>query len=150
MQLSQTPPALISLLFVLLSHTHTARAIPLFQDLGFGFIHGRQNGNCGSENQYTCIQGEGCFTANNIAYCSATPAAAVGGGGFAVYTTTYTETDLILRTSTYTSSWAGVTQTQAWAPPPSTGAAICSAALGQQSCGAICCASSQGCFTSGS
>jgi len=149
MQLSKTPPTLLSLFLVVLSHTDTAKAIPLFQDLGFGFLHGRQNGNCGSGNLYTCIQGEGCFTANNIAYCSATPAGAAGGG-YGVYTTTYTETDLILRTSTYTSSWAAATQTQVWAPPPTTGAALCTSSLGQSSCGAICCANTQGCFTSGS
>jgi len=151
MRISQTPPALLSLLFTVLSHTTTVKAVPLVLELGFGFLHGRQNGNCGADLQYTCVAGEGCFTANNIAYCSATPAGNAGGsGGYAVYTTTYTETDLVLRTSTYTTSWAAATTPAVvWAPAP-TSAAICSADLGQSQCGALCCASTQSCFMAGS
>jgi hypothetical protein len=152
MRLLQTPPTLLSLLLVVLSQTDSVRAVPLFQDLGFSFIYGRQNGgNCGSDNQYTCVQGEACMTANNIAFCSATPAPAVGGdsGGFAVFTTTYTETDLVLRTSTYTSSLQAAATTQEFEPAPSSGVAVCYESMGQASCGAICCASTQGCFTDG-
>lgn len=144
MRLSQNPPTLLSLLVVALSQTESVRAIPLFQDLGFGFLYGRQYGNCGSENQFTCSQGQGCFTANDVAYCSATDAAVGGGGGYAVYTTTYTVTDLLLRTSTYTSSWQAAAPTQAWAPASN---AICYDA--QTSCGIICCASTQGCASLG-
>lgn len=153
MRLSRSPPTLLSLLFTVLTQTTPVKAIPLFQDLGLGFLHGRQGGgNCGSENQYTCLVGvEGCFTTANIAYCSATAGGNAGSGGFAVYTTTYTETDLVLRTSTYTSSWAAAATTPPviWGAAP-TSAQICPLGVGQQQCGALCCASTQGCFTAGS
>ena len=147
MRLSQNPPTLLSLLLVVLSHTEPARAVPLFQDLGFGFLHARQYGNCGADNQYTCSAGQGCYTTNDIAYCSATAAEAVGGWYTSVYTTVYTETDYNLRTSTITTSWGAPATTTAWAPPP-TSAAVCG--LSQPQCGALCCASTQGCFTAGS
>jgi len=94
MRLSQAPPTLLSLLFTVLSHTETARAIPF----DFGSLEKRA-GNCGADLQYTCTAGQGCYTTSDVAFCSATAA----GAGGAVYTTTFTETDLVLRTSTYTS-----------------------------------------------
>lgn len=134
MRLSQAPPTLLSLLFTVLLHTENVGAIPF----SFDFLHARGgSGNCGAQLQYTCESGEGCFTTSDVAYCSATVAGAATGYG--VYTTTYTETDLVLRTSTYTSAWA-----------VATGVAICATESAQTSCGAICCASTQGCYTLGS
>lgn len=155
MRLSQTPPTLISLLLVLLSQTDPVRAFPtpreLLEELGYGVLEERDL-TCGSEGQYTCTGAEACYTnAAQVAYCSVPNAAAVteGSGGYAVYTTTYTETDLVLRTSTYTSSWYNAaTSTQNWVPVSS--AAICDTSQEETSCGAICCASYQTCAWAGS
>lgn len=146
MRLSQNPPTLLSLLFTVLSHTSTVEASPLL-DLDFSFLHQRQNnGNCGADNQYTCFAGQACTTTNNIASC-----VAAGPGGYAVYTTTFTETNLLLRTSTYTSSWQAqatapvVTATPAVWVNPANAIASCLPEPAQHSCGAICCASNQEC-----
>lgn len=154
MRLSQTPPTLISLLLGLLSHTDSVKAIPtpkeILKELGYGYLEERDL-VCGGQGQYTCTGAEACYTnAAQIAYCSVPNAVVTESGGYAVYTTTYTETDLVLRTSTYTSSWsaAATTTTQNWVPVAS--AVICDTSLEQTSCGAICCASDQVCAYSGS
>ncbi|KHJ36381.1 hypothetical protein EV44_g0110 [Erysiphe necator] len=113
-------------------------------DTGFSYLQDRSCVSyCGAQNQYCCAAGEACYTNQaNIAYCS--EAAGNLWGGYAVYTTTYTETNLILRTSTYTSSWGVATST--WQPAPDiTQAPICTSSLGESSCGNICCASDQRC-----
>jgi hypothetical protein len=162
MRLSQTPPGLLSLLFGLLSNPGTVNAGPYpkdeLHDLGFGALQDRGCvGYCGVYNQVCCsIAGEGCFTTPSlgtpIAFCSQTAAGAAVTGGYAVYTTTYTETDLVLRTSTYTSSWDNEvpTTTYDWVAPTTTAPAICTSSLGQSSCGTICCASDQTCAFSNS
>jgi hypothetical protein len=152
MRLSQAPPSLVSLLLAVLSHTDSAIAGPYpkddLHDLGFSFLMDRSCASyCGADNQYCCTTGQACYTnAANVAYCSAgatvgnTVTSTYASGGYEVYTTTYTETDLVLKTSTYTSSWAA----------GATGVvAICDTSLGQTSCGAICCASGQRCQYSG-
>lgn len=113
-------------------------------DTGYSYLQDRSCVSyCGAQNQYCCAAGEACYTNQaNIAYCS------VGSGevwgGYAVYTTTYTETNLVLRTSTYTSSWVIATST--WQPDPAvTQAPICTSSLGESSCGSICCANDQRC-----
>ncbi|KAM3071366.1 hypothetical protein ACMFMF_007838 [Clarireedia jacksonii] len=148
MRLSQAPPSLVSLLLAVLLHTDSAIAGPYpkdeLHDLGFSFLMDRACASyCGADNQYCCTTGQACYTnAANVAYCSAgnSITSTYASEGYAVYTTTYTQTDLELRTSTYTSSWAagatGVT-------------AICDTTLGQTSCGPICCASGQRCQYSG-
>ena len=161
MRLSQTPPTLLSLLLVVLSHTNNVNAGPYpkddLHDLGYSFLQPRQCAcYCGSQNQFCCTAGQGCYTTysinQNIAFCSASAAATAGDNArYAVYTTTYTETDLILRTSTYTSSWvAAPTTTYAYVPPAASPSAAdvpasCTTSLGQSSCGKICCASGQRC-----
>jgi hypothetical protein len=150
MRLSRSPPTLISLLLVPLSHPDAVRAVPYpkepQEDSGLGYLEDRSEVMyCGASNQYTCTGAEACFTnAANVAYCS------VPSAGYAVYTTTYTETDLVLGTSTYTSSWyvAPATTTESWAP--SSSAAICDTSEQQTSCGPICCTSEQYCASSGS
>ncbi|PMD48551.1 hypothetical protein L207DRAFT_575213 [Hyaloscypha variabilis F] len=145
MRLSQTPPSLLSLLFVVLSRTHTVHAGPFpkddLHDLGYAYLMDRQCVSyCGYNNMYCCSAGEACYTnAENIATCTAV---AGGGGAYGVYTTVYTETDLVLRTSTYTSWYAQATPT-AVAP------AVCTPSLGQSSCGTICCAGDQRCAAAG-
>ena len=154
MRLSQKPPTLLSLLLVVLSHTENVRAGPYpkdnLHDVGFSYLQDRDCASyCGTDNQYCCTQGQACYTnAADIAYCSGTTGV-IAASGYAVYTTTWTETDLVLRTSTY-SSYYQATSTYAAAPTATvvTTPAICTSA-GETSCGVICCASNQYCAVSG-
>lgn len=147
MRLSSTPATFLSLLVVALSSSRLVHAAP-FE----GKLQKRQGGNCGADLQFTCTDGQSCATTvnvdgNAIAYC----AAATGGGGgvnVGVFTTTYTETGLIVRTSTYTSSWAPA-ETTLYNPSGNAEPALCTASLGQQSCGVICCADDQACAGDG-
>ena len=162
MRLSQTPPTLVSLLLVLLSQTEAAPTPKdILERLGFGYMELEERSgvtNCGAQGQYTCTGAEACYTnAAQVAYCSVPNGVAVatteGSGGYAVYTTTYTETDLVLRTSTYSSWYQAATSyvattTENWTPVAS--AAICDTSQQQTSCGAICCASNQDCAYAGS
>lgn len=147
MRFSQAPPTLLSLLFVVLSHSNPASAGPFpkdsLHDLGFSFLMNRGcNSYCGADNQYCCTAGQACYTnAANVAYCGTTTAA---DSGWAVYTTTYTETDLILRTSTYSSYWAGGATSTA-AAGGSTATCVPDTSLGETGCGSICCTNSQTC-----
>jgi hypothetical protein len=154
MRLSQTPPVLISLL-VLLSHTKSVKAVPtpkeVLEKLGYGFMEERDVA-CGVSGQYTCTGAQACYTnAAQVAYCSVPGDSVVTGdtGGYAVYTTTYTETDLELRTSTF-SSWYQAATTYAVATSTAASAAICDTSLEETSCGPICCAANQVCAASGS
>ncbi|EPE32549.1 hypothetical protein GLAREA_07683 [Glarea lozoyensis ATCC 20868] len=149
MRLSQTPPSLLSLLLVALSNLEQIRAFPL-GEFDFGaLLLGRTTcvSYCGADNQFCCTQGQACTTlSGNVATCmAAAGVAATGQGGYAVYTTTYTETDLVLRTSTYTSNWVAAPSVQ----PLATTALICTTSLGESSCGSICCAADQGCLKPG-
>lgn len=155
MRLSQTPSSLLALLLTVLSQSSTVEATPFpkdaLYDLGLSFLMPRQCASyCGATGQYCCDTGEGCFTSYGgtvpVAYCSSTVAGAATAtaGGSEVFTTTYTETDLVVRTSTYTiASQAASTVVVAsvTAAPP----AICTPSLGQSSCGTICCAADQRC-----
>ena len=149
MRLSQTPPSLLSLLLVALSRTHTVNAGPYpkddLHDLGYAYLMDRQCVSyCGYNNMYCCSAGEACYTnAANQATCTAV---AGGGGAYGVYTTVYTETDLLLRTSTYTSWYAVATPV---ATPTQVVPAVCTTSLGQSSCGIICCAGDQRCAAAG-
>jgi hypothetical protein len=150
MRLSQTPPSLLSLLFVVLSRPRTVTAGPFpkddLHDLGFSYLMDRDCVSyCGYNNMYCCSAGEACYTnAQNIATCTAVAGVAGGGGAYGVYTTVFTETDLVLRTSTYTSWYALATPT-----PTAVAPAVCTPGLGQSSCGIICCASDQKCAAAG-
>lgn len=150
MRLSQTPLSLLSLLLVVLSRTHTVNAGPFpkddLHDFGFSYLMDRDCVSyCGYNNMYCCSAGEACYTnAQNIATCTAVAQGVVGGGAYGVYTTVYTETDLVLRTSTYTSWYALATPT-----PTSPQPAVCTPELGQSSCGIICCAGDQRCAAAG-
>ena len=99
---------------------------------------------CGVDSQYCCGAGTACTTSAGIALCATgavvTQAAAATGGGWQYYTTTYVETDLVTRTSIWSSYVAGAA---------ATGTAVCNYALNQSPCGSICCASDQYCYTSG-
>ncbi|APA06315.1 hypothetical protein SS1G_01176 [Sclerotinia sclerotiorum 1980 UF-70] len=142
MRLSQAQPQLFSLLLLALSHSSPVSASPLprdeLNDLGLSYLMERTCATpCGADAQYCCAAGDACYTsAGDIAYCSASST-----GGWAVFTTTYTETGLHVATSTF-SSYTAVTTS-------SGSAAICDTGLGQTSCGPICCASDQMCEYSG-
>ncbi|CZT39865.1 uncharacterized protein RSE6_00036 [Rhynchosporium secalis] len=150
MRLSQTPSSLVSLVVAVLSQTDLVNAGPYpkdeIHDLGFAFLKPRQCVMyCGSENQFCCTQGQGCFTTANIAGCTATAGLAGGDGGYGVYTTTWTETNLVTKTSTI--SYGVPTTPVAVAPMPTANnvPAICTTSLGQSSCDTICCAADQRC-----
>ena len=157
MRLSQAPPTLLSLFMVLLSNIDRVEAVPtpkeLLEKLGFGSMELEQRDvACGVSGQYTCTGAEACYTnAAQVAYCSVPSDPVVTGGndGYAVYTTTYTETDLVLRTSTYTSSWYSAAPTTSTYVPVAT-AVLCDTSQEQTSCGPICCAADQVCASSGS
>lgn len=133
------PPALLVLLLASLT---SANPFPRddIRDAGFGYLMDRSCASyCGADNQYCCSSDETCVTSNNIATCTA------GSGGYAAYTTTWTETH------TYTSTWssyvAGATT------PASSGSdgedCVPVSGSGQIACGTICCASTQYCAYSG-
>ena len=123
---------------------------------------------CGYYGQVCCQAGESCFTdANSQAQCG--PAGGSGGGGqvsaagggsgyWQYFTSTYVETNLVTKTSVY-SSWMGggavATQTQEYHPTIPVGAtataglATCDWSGGESSCGNICCSAGQYCQVSG-
>lgn len=154
MRFNQAPPALLSLLLASISTKVAAKPLPtaLLYDLGLTFLMPRQcDSFCGADKQFCCSAQEACYTlAGNIATCSTPPTAAVtqvgsGGSGFAVYTFTYTETDLIMRTTTSTSYYNHVPAATPASQPP----ALCDTNMGQSSCGSICCSREQQCKVSG-
>lgn len=105
--------------------------------LGSGFLVDRSCATyCGVDNQYCCAQGQACTTNAGIAGCTDTAL----GGGFGIYTTTWTETDTY--TSTISSYYPATTgDNGADCVPPS--------GSGQIACGPICCASWQYCASNG-
>jgi hypothetical protein len=146
MRLSQTSPSLISLVVVALSQATTVGATPFAKEalrhLGFSWLQDRAQcaSYCGAQSQYCCVSGEGCFTnAANIAYCSST----AGSGGYALYTTTWTDT--VTRTSTISSYYQAASTTAVAAGTVAAQPAICTTSLGESSCGTICCAGNQRC-----
>ena len=145
------PPTLLSLLAVILSSTHTTHAIPFPQDQFSEDNSTLVERTCAYPCGYIgiCCGGPGeCYTdANNQAQCSGSSggsspqvAAAANNGQWQLYTTTYTETDLVTRTSTYSSLLQSATVQAAPAATLS-----CHTDLGEKPCGSICCASGQVC-----
>ena len=161
MRLSQTPPTLLCLVYVFFSHTKSVKALPtrneILESLGYGYIVERDI-LCGEQGLYTCTGAQACYTNEaQVAYCSV-PGETIetgGSGGYAVYTTTYTETDYLLQTSTWTSSWNAApttwlpTATSTWAPAV-TAPVICDTSQQETSCGDLCCANWQICAAANS
>lgn len=109
---------------------------------------------CGWNQQLCCGAGSACYTdSSNQAQCSSTAGGSVqqttaAGGYWQYYTTVYTETDLVTRTSIYSSYMGGAataTATAAGAVPT----ADCDYSVNESNCGDICCASDQYCYTPG-
>ena len=173
MRLLQSPPTLLSLLAIILSSTHTAIAKPLRRvDGSHSFLESRDSLleerdcpiPCGWDGSLCCEAGQTCFTNSyNQAQCGVgiSNGGSVNAGGvtpqnnnadgsyWQYYTTTYVETDLVTRTSVYSSYMGAVT----YAPSPTiqelvpviTPSPLCSQERYETPCGGICCAVGQYC-----
>jgi len=136
----RSPPPLLAAFWVLLaSSVQQAAAVPYPKDdlhaAGFGYLMPRQcNQYCGMDNQYCCSAGSTCYTSDGIAGCSV-----AAGGGYAVYTTTWTSTGTF--TSTVSAFFPAATTNVGNCIPPE--------GSGQKACGSICCASWQTCAYAG-
>lgn len=134
-------PSALALLLLLGENTgHQAHAHPYakddLHDSGFGYLMDRDCSEyCGYNNQYCCSPGSTCYTSAGIAGCTA-----ASGGGYAFYTTTWTEAETF--TSTYSSLVPAATAAAGQTCTPPEGS-------GQIACGNICCASWQYCAYSG-
>ncbi|OAA56590.1 hypothetical protein SPI_07597 [Niveomyces insectorum RCEF 264] len=132
------------LLLSLLCFSHTfvpAAAVPYpkddLHDAGVGFLMPRDCAQyCGYGNMYCCGANQQCYTANGIAGCKNTAA----GGGYNLYTTTWTLTETF--TSTFSSLFPAATTATTATCVPEEG-------TGQIACGNICCASWQYCAYAG-
>ncbi|KAL8420103.1 hypothetical protein RB594_003037 [Gaeumannomyces avenae] len=98
---------------------------------GNGFVRPRDCVPCGMDNQYCCRGGEQCYTSNNIAGCTAN-----AGGGYAIFTTTWTQTQTFTSTGSTFFPAATTKGPGNCIPPPGSG---------WESCGSICCAANQKC-----
>ncbi|KAL8838048.1 MAG: hypothetical protein Q9170_002284 [Blastenia crenularia] len=142
---TSSPPTLLSLLATILTLTHTSQAKPYLRELHFGLEERTCANPCGSESQFCCQVSETCVTSGwpPIAQCvsgstgssSAPQAQANVNGQYQLVTTTWTETDLVLRTSTYSVPIGAPTPTtqQATVATPLS----CSAQLGESPCNSI-------------
>ncbi|KAL8953078.1 MAG: hypothetical protein Q9222_001071 [Ikaeria aurantiellina] len=157
------PPTLLSLLAIILSSAHTANGKPYLKKLNLDSSNALEERTCanpcGAQSQYCCQASETCVTSGwpPIAQCvtaSSGSGAAVqqqnnANGQYQLITTTWTETDLVLRTSTYSTLLAAAT------PSPTTQQATvatslsCNTQLGESPCRSICCATGQFCQTLG-
>jgi len=143
-------PTLLSLLAVILSSTHTTHATPFPRDEiveaeKSNLVERQCAFPCGY--QSLCCKAAGqCYTdSNNQAQCGSgsggnVQANAGNNGQWQLYTTTYTETDLVLRTSTYSLQATSATAQVAPAVTPG-----CAPSYGETPCGNICCATGQYC-----
>ncbi|GJC86930.1 hypothetical protein ColLi_09768 [Colletotrichum liriopes] len=111
----------------------------LFYELGDKFMKRDCVQRCGADSQYCCGSGEQCYTVNNIAGCSTVN----GGGGYGIFTTTWTETNTF--TSTVTTDWPATTK----AGGVGAGGTCVPQKEGETACGSICCASYQYCAYAG-
>lgn len=158
---TSSPPTLLSLLTIVLTSTHTTQAKPYLRKLHLDTsnahaLEERTCANpCGAQSQYCCSASETCVTSGwpPIASCvagsggaAAAPqqfanANSASNGQYQLVTTTWTETDLVLHTSTYSIQLATQTTQQTTVAT----ALSCNNQLGEKPCGSICCASGQQC-----
>ena len=156
MRLSQ-PPTLLSLLFVILSTTHTSTARPQNardQELAesqYRYLdkldkRGCSGTVCGWSGQLCCTGGQTCSTNSaGQAECVAGSAPAAqpqnGNGQWQYFVTTFVESELTTVTSTYSSALAGASA--------AAGGASCDSSMNESPCGTICCAVGQYCAFAG-
>lgn len=155
MLLSQ-PPTLLSLLFTILSTTHTSIARPQapkeLLESQYHYLSERSCAGtvCGWNGLLCCSSGQSCSTNSaGQAQCIAGTQQANAqnaNGQWQYYTTTYTASELTIITSTY-SSFFGAQNTPAAAPAAS--AASCDSSVNESPCGTICCAVGQYCAYAG-
>ena len=161
MRLSQ-PPTLLSLLFIILSTTHPSNARPNAPEAEllesrYHYLSERTCANpCGWSGQVCCNSGQTCSTNSaGQAECIAGSGQGVpqaqqnagNNGQWQYYTTTYVETDLVTKVSTYSSFFGGSATA---APSPSAGTGLsCDTSLNESPCGTICCATGQYCVYAG-
>lgn len=129
------PSPLAALTSVLLLRSVSAHPYPKddVHDKGVGYLMDRDCVQyCGYNNMYCCGSGQECYTSNGIAGCSN----AAAGGGYALYTTTWTLTETF--TSTKSSYFPAATT-------PAPAACVPEPGTGQIACGSICCANWQYC-----
>lgn len=115
----------------------------LHNTLSYGFLQDRICASyCGLENEHCCSNGQVCTTSDSVAACaSVTVATKVATiyprqeDSWSYYTSTWTETETF--TTTYSSYWGSATAT------------CVPQAVGETSCGTICCASDQYCAYDG-
>ncbi|KAI9839902.1 MAG: hypothetical protein M1819_000094 [Sarea resinae] len=162
MRASRSSPTLLSLLTILLASAHLIAAKPYPRaeeafpvSIGNETIVDKRCANpCGWSGQLCCASDQTCYTDSaGEAQCGtgATTSAPATASGWQYYTTTWVETDLETKTSTYSTYLGGATQqatTTSCTSQPST-TAKCNYALNETPCGSICCASGQYCQTSG-
>lgn len=163
MRLPQSPPTLLSLLSVILSCSHVANAKPYPRDDVLGELpselelerRGCAN-PCGWSGQLCCGAGQTCFTdVAGQAQCGTSGSGGSqqqqnnNGAQWQLYTTTFVETDLVTRTSVYSSYLGGAQPTVVVAPTiqqlPVVTTVPCSSALKEIPCGGICCTAGQYC-----
>ena len=154
------PAPLLSLFFTILTSSQT-NALPSPQEEEFKqllesryhYLSERTCANpCGWTGQLCCTGGQTCGTNSaGEAVCnsgggSGTTAAANDQSGWEYYTTTYVETDLVTRVSTYSSFFGS-------APTATAASGIagisCNNGMGESPCGSICCATGQYCAYAG-
>lgn len=140
-------PTLLSLLAVILSSTH-ATPFPrdeIVEAEKSNLVERQCAFPCGFQSLCCTAAGQ-CYTdSNNQAQCGSgsggnVQANAGNNGQWQLYTTTYTQTDLILRTSTYSLQATSATVLVAPAVTPG-----CASSMGETACGNICCATGQYC-----
>jgi uncharacterized membrane protein len=150
------PPTLLSLLFTILSTTHTSIARPQASkellESQYHYLSERSCAGtvCGWNGLLCCSSGQSCSTNSaGQAQCIAGSQqvnAQNANGQWQYYTTTYTASELTIITSTY-SSFFGAQATPA--PAPAVTATSCLIANNESPCGTICCAMGQYCAYAG-
>ncbi|MCJ1243693.1 hypothetical protein MMC30_000890 [Trapelia coarctata] len=165
MRITQIPRLLFTLLTILLS-SNISHAVPLPQDER---SVNQQNHTlelrdcavpCGWNSFLCCASGQQCLTVAGQATCGAAAATGYANGQWLMFTTTYTQTDLVTVTTVYSSyipiptpAYTPIVQTQVVTTVVQTAApaqtAICNANLGQSPCGTFCCTRDQFCAYAG-
>ena len=151
------PPTLLSLLFSVLSSTHTSNARPNAREREllesrYHYLSERNCAGtvCGWSGQLCCTSNQACST-NSLgqAECVAGSSADTSEEGqWEYYTTTIVESELVTLTSTYSSFFAAESST-ASAAAPAISAISCDASMNESPCGTICCAVGQYCAYAG-
>ncbi|KAI9698965.1 MAG: hypothetical protein M1836_003154 [Candelina mexicana] len=186
MRVSQAPPTLLSLLAIILTSAHSTTAKPYPRDdsilevpngdlieeracaipCGWNGLCCAQGQTCttDSSGQPLCGSGGGAGVATTALAQAAVSQTAVvttaavntAGGQWQYYTSTWIETNLVTRTSVY-STFIGATAQQAPATTyqvqttavAGAGTASCNYALNETPCGNICCTGQQHCMSPG-